>query len=94
MPMRIINIREAKAQLSRLVEKVARGEAFVIAKAGKPLVKVTALDMPVGGSGTGSAFWLDRSRCQPISTGLAARTWSNSSTVMPRDARARHHLLL
>jgi prevent-host-death family protein len=49
MPMQIINIREAKAQLLRLVEKVARGEAFVIAKAGKPLVKVTALDMPVAG---------------------------------------------
>jgi len=25
-----------------------RGEPFIIAKAGKPLVKVTALDVPVG----------------------------------------------
>jgi antitoxin (DNA-binding transcriptional repressor) of toxin-antitoxin stability system len=29
-----------------LVERAARGEAFVIAKAGKPLVKVAALDAP------------------------------------------------
>ncbi len=37
---------EAKTQLSRLVDKAAKGESFVIAKAGKPLVKVTALDTP------------------------------------------------
>jgi antitoxin (DNA-binding transcriptional repressor) of toxin-antitoxin stability system len=29
-----------------LVEQAARGEPFLIAKAGKPLVKVTALDAP------------------------------------------------
>jgi prevent-host-death family protein len=44
--MRTINIHQAKTHLSRLVEEAARGEAFVIAKAGKPLVKVTALDAP------------------------------------------------
>ena len=44
--MHIVNIHEAKTHLSRLIEKAARGEAFVIAKAGKPLVKVTALDTP------------------------------------------------
>ena len=41
-----VNIHEAKTQLSKLVERAAKGEAFVIAKAGKPLVKVTALDAP------------------------------------------------
>lgn len=41
-----INIHEAKTQLSRLVEQAAKGEPFVIAKAGKPLVKVAALDTP------------------------------------------------
>lgn len=44
--MRVINIHEAKTQLSRLVEQAAQGEPFVIAKAGKPLVKVLALDAP------------------------------------------------
>ena len=47
--MHIVNIHEAKTHLSRLIEKAARGEAFVIAKAGKPLVKVMALDTPAAG---------------------------------------------
>ncbi len=38
--MQQINIHEAKTQLSRLVEQAAKGEAFVIAKAGKPMVTV------------------------------------------------------
>lgn len=41
-----VNIHEAKTHLSRLVEKAARGEPFVIAKAGKPLVKVVPVDAP------------------------------------------------
>jgi prevent-host-death family protein len=47
--MRTVNIHEAKTHLSRLVEKAAKGAPFVIAKAGKPLVKVTPLDTPVAG---------------------------------------------
>lgn len=46
--MKTINIHEAKTQLSKLVEEAAKGEPFVIAKAGKPMVKVTALAAPVG----------------------------------------------
>jgi prevent-host-death family protein len=41
-----VNIHQAKTQLSKLVEQAVRGEPFVIAKAGKPLVKVAALDAP------------------------------------------------
>ena len=44
--MRTVSIREAKAQLSKLIEQAVAGESFIIAKAGKPLVKVTALDAP------------------------------------------------
>jgi prevent-host-death family protein len=44
--MNRVNIHEAKTHLSRLVDRAARGETFVIAKAGKPLVKVAALDAP------------------------------------------------
>jgi prevent-host-death family protein len=44
--MQTYNIHDAKTQLSRLVELAARGESFVIAKAGKPMVKVVALDAP------------------------------------------------
>jgi prevent-host-death family protein len=44
--MLTVNIHEAKTHLSRLVERAAKGEPFIIAKAGKPLVKVTALEAP------------------------------------------------
>jgi prevent-host-death family protein len=44
--MHTYNIHEAKTQLSKLVEQAAKGEPFVIAKAGKPMVKVIALDAP------------------------------------------------
>jgi len=47
--MQTVNIHEAKTQLSRLVEQAAQGEPFVIAKAGKPLVKVMALNAPEAG---------------------------------------------
>ena len=47
--MRTINIRKAKTHLSRLVDQAAKGEPFVIAKAGKPLVKVIALGAPEAG---------------------------------------------
>jgi prevent-host-death family protein len=39
-----INIHEAKTHLSRLIEKAAKGEAFIIAKAGKPMVKVVPIE--------------------------------------------------
>jgi prevent-host-death family protein len=35
-----VNIHEAKTHLSRLVERAAAGEEVVIAKAGKPLIKL------------------------------------------------------
>ena len=35
-----INIHEAKTHLSSLVDQAAKGEPFVIAKAGKPMVTV------------------------------------------------------
>jgi prevent-host-death family protein len=44
--MKHVNIHEAKTHLSKLVDEAAKGEPFVIAKAGKPLVKVTPLDAP------------------------------------------------
>ena len=47
--MQTVNIHEAKTHLSRLVEQAAKGEPFVIAKAGKPLVKVMALHAPEAG---------------------------------------------
>lgn len=42
--MLTVNIHDAKTQLSKLVEQAAHGEAFIIAKAGKPMVKVVPLE--------------------------------------------------
>lgn len=44
--MKSVNIHEAKTNLSKLVAEAAKGESFIIAKAGKPLVKVVPLDAP------------------------------------------------
>jgi prevent-host-death family protein len=46
--MKTVNIHEAKTQLSKLLEEASKGESFIIAKAGKPIVKVTALSAPTG----------------------------------------------
>ena len=48
--MRTVNMHEAKTHLSRLVDRAAKGEPFIIAKAGKPLVKVVPLDAPAAGN--------------------------------------------
>ncbi len=42
--MRKVNMHEAKTHLSRLVRDAANGEPFIIARAGKPVVKVISVD--------------------------------------------------
>jgi prevent-host-death family protein len=48
--MLAVNIHEAKTHLSRLVEDAAHGKPFIIAKAGKPMVKVVPLSTEEQGS--------------------------------------------
>ncbi len=43
--MHTVNIHEAKTHLSRLIDRARQGEPFIIAKAGKPLVKVSAISL-------------------------------------------------
>ena len=47
LTMETVNIHEAKTQLSRLIERVKAGEEVVIAKAGKPVARLVAVD-PAG----------------------------------------------
>lgn len=42
--MRQVNIHEAKTHLSQLLEDVARGDDIIIAKAGKPIARLVAID--------------------------------------------------
>ncbi len=44
--MRQVNIHEAKTNLSKLIELAIQGESFIIAKAGKPVVTVSAYAPP------------------------------------------------
>lgn len=40
--MHVANIHEAKTHLSRLIERAAAGEEIIIARAGKPVVRMIA----------------------------------------------------
>ncbi len=48
--METVNIHQAKTHLSRLIERAAHGESFIIAKAGKPVVKVSPINASAEGS--------------------------------------------
>lgn len=41
-----VNVHEAKTHLSRLIEEALAGEEIVIAKAGKPKVRLAVIDGP------------------------------------------------
>jgi len=46
--MKTVNMHDAKTNLSRLVDRAAQGEPFIIAKAGKPMARVCAMSAPQG----------------------------------------------
>lgn len=54
--MRTVNVHEAKTHLSRLIRAAAEGEPFIIARAGKPVVKVIAVDAPDSRTNTRTGF--------------------------------------
>ncbi len=41
-----VNVHEAKTHLSRLLDRVARGEEVVIAKAGRPVARLVPFSVP------------------------------------------------
>jgi prevent-host-death family protein len=43
--VKAVNVHEAKTQFSKLLAKVERGGAVVIARAGKPVAKLVAIDL-------------------------------------------------
>jgi prevent-host-death family protein len=42
--MAIVNVHEAKTHLSRILDRVAAGEDVIIAKAGKPIARLVAIE--------------------------------------------------
>ena len=55
--MQITNISEAKANLSRLIEKVLKGEEVIIGKAGKPVAKLVPYDLESNPRQLGVGHW-------------------------------------
>jgi prevent-host-death family protein len=61
--MVVVNIHEAKTHLSRLLERVARGEEIVIGKAGKPIAKLVPYKAETEARSPGA--WRGRVRIAP-----------------------------
>lgn len=55
--MQITNISDAKANLSRLIEKVMQGEEVVIGKAGKPVARIVPYDLNATPRQLGAGQW-------------------------------------
>ena len=86
-PMRTVNIHEAKTQLSKLVDAAAKGEAFIIAKAGKPLVKVVPVDAPAAPRRLG---FMRGEFTVPTTSTRCTRRKSKSCLAPIDEAIARH----
>ena len=63
MATAIVNLYEAKTSLSKLVDRAAAGEEIIIAKAGKPLARLTSF--PKGGKPRVPGGWEGRVRIAP-----------------------------
>lgn len=70
--MRTIEIHEAKRHLSRLVQEAADGEPFIIARAGKPLVKVVPINTPEPAEACRTGFMADEISVPPDFDGMGS----------------------
>ncbi|MGI8991291.1 MAG: type II toxin-antitoxin system Phd/YefM family antitoxin [Bryobacteraceae bacterium] len=69
-----VNIGEAKTKLSKLVKRATLGEDVIIARAGKPVVKLTKIEPPwkpskkkrIFGSGAGQVKFIDPDWDKPM----------------------------
>jgi prevent-host-death family protein len=61
--MQTVTIREAKADLSRLIQRACRGEEIVIARGKKPVVRLVALQDAQGNRKPGA--WKGKVFCTP-----------------------------
>ena len=55
--MKITNISEAKASLSKLIERVLKGDEVIIGKAGKPVAKLVPYDLETSPRQLGVGNW-------------------------------------
>lgn len=70
---RVVNITEAKAQLSRLVDEAAAGKRVLIGKAGRPLAVLQAYEADPGPRALGGwegQVWIGEDFDDPLPEGL------------------------
>lgn len=72
--METMNIHAAKTHLSKLVDRVEKGESFIIARAGKPVARLQPLD---------ASDWAARSRSQGVEDGAATAPFNHDSAEAP-----------
>ena len=78
--MRIANITEAKAQLSRLVDEALAGDDVVIARAGRPLVRLTVVEADERPRDLSEGYWEGR-----------VRIADDFDALLPADVLAAFH---
>ncbi len=83
--MQTFNIHEAKTHLSRLVDSASRGESFIVAKAGKPLVRVSPWMRYQPDSSAGWVFSKVVSRFRMTSMNSDVRKSRPFSAVAPEN---------
>jgi len=69
MPSTTVNMSEVRTNLSRLLERAAAGEDFVIVKAGKPLARLVSLEavhVPRRPGAWKGRMWIDEEVDEPL----------------------------
>ena len=86
--VRLVNLYEAKSSLSRLVDEAAKGEDIVIAKNGKPLARLTAIEVagkPQARVGGQWAHLLTPEERQDLGSPELWRRWKEADAEILRD---------
>lgn len=65
--MNVINVHDAKTNLSKLLERASRGERIIIGKAGKPIARLEPISVTAGSRKViGGGFRLQEKVGQPL----------------------------
>ncbi len=65
--MNVINVHEAKTNLSKLLDRVAHGERIIIGKAGKPIARLEPISVIAGSRKVvGGGYRLQEKAGQPL----------------------------
>jgi prevent-host-death family protein len=76
--MKMVNVHEAKTHLSRLLARAEKGEEIVIARAGKPIVRLVKVHPPA----KKRVFGQDRGK---IDMKEFDRKWRVADAIMKKD---------